>query len=185
MPVDRLLHTACYRRRAFLGLALTGAFGLAARAATDDAAALPPSPDDHFVFLSGPKKQQVVLVEDLALGGPQIQAFPAAPDGTVRNASRLNLVVLARFDPAALTDETRAHAADGVVAYSAICTHQGCDMSSYGQITGQDIVCLCHGSEFGPTGAVIHGPAKKPLVAFALALGCDGDLYVVRQSGAV
>jgi hypothetical protein len=31
-----------------------------------------------------------------------------APDGTVRSDSRLNLVILARFDPAALTDETRA-----------------------------------------------------------------------------
>jgi len=69
------------------------------------------------------------LLDDLALGGPQIQAYPAAPDGTIRNGSRLNLVVLARFDPAALKDDTRARAAEGVVAYSAIYTHQNCPVN--------------------------------------------------------
>src|SRR5262245_512636 len=177
MPVDRLLHTACYRRRAFLGLALTGALGLAARAA-DDAAALPPSPDDHFVFLTGPKKQQVVLVEGLTLGGPQIRACPAAPDGIVRNASRLNLVVLARFDPAALTDETRAHAADGVVAYSAICTHQGCPVNMWSK-DRKGFVCSCHGSVFDPFngGEVIVGPAPRSLPALALKVK-DGVIVV-------
>ena len=77
------------------------------------------------MLLTGPKKGQVVRAEDLALGGPQVQAYPIAPDGTVRSNSRLNLVILARFGRAALSDETRARAADGVVAYSAICARQG------------------------------------------------------------
>ena len=97
-----------------------------AMATTTKPAAKPPAPDDHFVFLTGPKKGQVVRAEDLALGGPQVQAYPMAPDGTVRSDSRLNLVILARFDPTALSDETRARAADGVVAYSAICPHLRC-----------------------------------------------------------
>ena len=63
-----------------------GLLDRSARAA-EDPAALPPLPGDHFVFLSGPKKDQVVLVADLALGGPQMQAYPAAPDGTKRLSS--------------------------------------------------------------------------------------------------
>jgi Rieske Fe-S protein len=76
--------------------------------------------------------------------------------------------------------------AGGLYALTALCTHQSCDMSAtdsfgpFGKISGgnQDVTCLCHGSVFGPTGGVLHGPATKPLRAFALALGCDGHLYV-------
>jgi rieske iron-sulfur protein len=177
MSDDRRLQARHYRRRTFLGLAVTGLLGRAARA-EDVAAALPPSADDHFVFLSGPKKDQVVLVEDLALGGPQMQAFPTAPDGTVRNGSRLNLVVLARFDPAALTDETRARAADGVVAYSATCTHQGCPVNMWSK-DRKAFVCSCHGSLFDPLNSaeVIGGPAPRPLPSLALKVK-DGAVIV-------
>jgi Rieske Fe-S protein len=73
--------------------------------------------------------------------------------------------------------------AAGLYALTAICTHQLCDMSvagcpgPCGQISGKNITCLCHGSEFGPTGSVVAGPALTPLRAYALALGCDGFLY--------
>jgi rieske iron-sulfur protein len=168
------------RRRTFLGLALLGLLGRPARAA-DDAATLPPSPDDRFVFLTGPKKDQVVLIEDLPLGGPQMQAFPAAPDGTVRNASRLNLVVLARFDPAALTEETRARAAEGVVAYSATCTHQGCPVNMWSK-DRKALVCSCHGSLFDPLNSaeVIGGPAPRALPSLALKVK-DGVIIVASS----
>ena len=61
----------------------------------------------------------MVRAEALWLGGPQMQAFPVSPEGTVRNETPLNLVILARFDPAELNEETRARAAESVVAYSA------------------------------------------------------------------
>lgn len=171
MSKDRCSHATCYRRRTFLGLAVAGLLSRAARAVDDDAA-LPPSPDDHFVFLlSGPKKDQMVLLDDLALGGPQIQAYPAAPNGTIRNASRLNLVVLARFDPAALANETRARAAEGAVAYSAICTHQNCPVNMWSKDRNA-FVCSCHGSVFDPpNGAeVIDGPAPRALPSLALKI---------------
>ena len=114
MRTRNWLHGPCYERRTVLALALTPWLVSAARA--DDAATMPPQPDDRFVFLTGPKKGQVVKVEDLLLGGPQVQAYPMSQDGTVRNESRLNLVILARFDPADLTEETQARAAEGVVA---------------------------------------------------------------------
>src|SRR5205823_450896 len=86
-----------------------------------------PQEGDQFVFSSGDRDGQLVTPEYLPLGGPQQLAYPMDPRAKiVRNGSTLNLVALIRFDPAELADETRALAADGVVAYSAICTHQRC-----------------------------------------------------------
>ncbi|HEY5224810.1 MAG TPA: Rieske (2Fe-2S) protein [Microbacteriaceae bacterium] len=49
-----------------------------------------------------------------------------------------------------------------VVAFSAICPHQGCVVAP----AGARFDCPCHGSVFdGATGAVEHGPAPKGLTA--------------------
>jgi Rieske Fe-S protein len=46
-------------------------------------------------------------------------------------------------------------------AFSAKCTHKGCTLAS---VSGGTINCPCHGSKFKiSTGAVAHGPAKRPL----------------------
>jgi Rieske Fe-S protein len=44
-----------------------------------------------------------------------------------------------------------------------VCTHAGCEVGY--QLEAQRIGCPCHGSIFNPAqgGAVVHGPAKKPL----------------------
>ena len=105
-----------------------------------------------------------------------MQAYPMSQDGTVRNESRLNLVILARFDPADLTEETQARAAEGVVAYSGVCTHQGCPVNMWSKEHGA-FVCSCHGSLFNPrNGAeVMAGPAPLPLAALSLKIA-DGDV---------
>ena len=179
MPCDDRLHCRCYERRTILSLAVAPLLWAGPlRAAEEGEAVKPVTTDDRFAFLTGPKKGQVVQAEDLALGGPQVQAYPMAPDGTVRSDSRLNLVILARFDPAALTDETRTRAADGVVAYSAICTHQACPVNMWSKERNA-FVCSCHGSIFDPKNAaeVIGGPAPRPLAALGLQLK-DGVVTV-------
>jgi cytochrome b6-f complex iron-sulfur subunit len=48
---------------------------------------------------------------------------------------------------------------DEVYAVSTICTHLGCIVKP----TAAGFDCPCHGSRFGPDGAVLKGPAPKPL----------------------
>lgn len=51
-------------------------------------------------------------------------------------------------------------ATDSAVAFSAICTHQGCTVAP----AGSELDCPCHGSRYSATtGKVLGGPAPKPL----------------------
>lgn len=51
------------------------------------------------------------------------------------------------------------------VAFSAICTHMGCTVN----VAGADLDCPCHGSKYNAlTGAVLNGPAPKPLPSVAV-----------------
>ena len=61
-------------------------------------------------------------------------------------------------------------AAGKVVAFSAICTHQGCIVVP----EKKGLNCPCHQSLFDTaTGAVLKGPATEPLPAVTVTL--DGD----------
>jgi rieske iron-sulfur protein len=145
---------------------------------TDEAVAAPQA-DDSLVFAYGERAGQVIAPGDLGLGSKQVLAYPMHP-GTrrVRDGSRLNQLVVVRLPTEKLTDTTRMRAADGVVAYSGVCTHTGCDVTDwYGEVLR--FKCPCHESEFDPTdGArVVGGPAPWQLAALPLKL-VDGGLAV-------
>ena len=59
--------------------------------------------------------------------------------------------------------------ADTVTAYSAICTHEGCTV----QPAGKELDCPCHGSVFDLKGAVLNGPARRPLRPIKVTLSGD------------
>lgn len=52
-----------------------------------------------------------------------------------------------------------------VVALLASCTHQGCQPEP----VGDRFVCPCHGSEFSRSGAVLQGPAERPLARYEVS----------------
>jgi rieske iron-sulfur protein len=169
------------RRRALLGAAMVLApWVLPARAEdqANDPTSTPPQAGDHLVFLTGPKKGQPIRSDDLELGGPQAQAYPADPKGVVRDGTRLNLVIAVNIGGDGLSDETRERSADGVVAYSGVCTHQACPVNMWSSDL-KAFVCSCHGSTYDPkNGAeVMFGPAPRRLSA--LPLESDNGLLMV------
>jgi Rieske Fe-S protein len=90
----------------------------------------------------------------------------------------LNQVVLVRLDPAGFKAETLARAAAGVVAYSGVCSHTGCDVTDWFADVRR-FKCPCHESEFDPSDAarVVGGPAPWQLAALPLKI-VDGKLAV-------
>jgi rieske iron-sulfur protein len=165
--------------RAALGLGLCLSFPDGAFARADDPKTARPQEGDRFVFSFGDREGQIVTPEDLPLGGAQQLAYAMDPRAKiVRSGSTLNLVLLIRLDPAQMTDETRALAADGVVAYSAMCTHQGCLVSMW-QAQAKTLFCACHASQFDPRdrARVVDGPAPRRLPMLPLKM-VDGVLTV-------
>jgi Rieske Fe-S protein len=146
-------------------------------AAQDDPASLRPREGDLLVRIDGPRTP--LTPGDVPRGERQTMAWAIDPSsGVVRSGSRLNQVLLLRFDPSALVADTRARSADGVVAYTAICPHNGCDVADF-LAREQQLMCACHESIFDPKddAKVIDGPA--PRVLPALPLKVDGGTLVV------
>ena len=112
-------------------------------------------------------------------------AYPMEPKTqTVRDGSRLNQVLLVRLAQEALAESTRTVAAEGIVAYSAVCTHTGCDVSGWKDET-KHFVCPCHFSTFDPKdrARVVSGPAPRPLAVLPLRL-VDGNVTVASAFSA-
>ena len=142
-----------------------------------------PQKADLLVRSEGEHAGDVIKLQDLKLGGPPLHAWPKDPKTSViRSGSRLNEVLVVRLDPSELDEETRSRAADGVVAYSAICAHAGCPVTAWvkGAAGDKDVFkCVCHNSEYDPrqSAQVVFGPAPRRLAALPLAT-TDGSLTV-------
>jgi Rieske Fe-S protein len=176
------------RRDVLTALSAVGATGVLPGTVPSQAAAEPaserPKEGDLFVAQdnnSGSESALPLKPADLPLGGPPVIAWPYdAAGNVVRKGSRLNKVLLLRLDPATLEGVTRERAAEGIVAYSAICPHAGCEVSKW--VADQQIFeCSCHYSHYNPreAAAVLHGPAPRPLAALPLKI-VDGNLAVAK-----
>jgi len=156
-------------RRALLRAALgAGALFYVPRHAAaqgPDPRAQRPQAGDHVVFAGGDRAGQVIAPADLVSGKAPLTAFPMDPGSrVVRDGSRLNQILLIRLPEADLDDEARQRAPDGIVAYSGVCTHAGCDVTVW-QTETRRFRCPCHESEFDPRdgGRVVGGPAPRRL----------------------
>jgi rieske iron-sulfur protein len=124
-----------------------------------------PQAGDRFVFAGGERIGRVITPGDLLAGMPPVTVYPIDPASrVVRDGSRLNQILLVRLAPLELDEDTRARSADGIVAYSGVCTHAGCDVTLW-QIETRRFRCPCHESEFDPRdgGRVVGGPAPRRL----------------------
>jgi Rieske Fe-S protein len=167
------------RRRSLIQLLTALGLGIPcfARADVLGGDSSPPRKDDWLVFAAGKRAGMPIVADDLAPDAQQTFAFPQDPNtGAVRNGTRLNQVLVVRLDPMQLSAETLARAADGVVAYSGVCSHAGCDVTDWYDDV-HHFKCPCHESEFDPSdGArVVAGPAPWQLAALPLKV-VDGKL---------
>lgn len=159
-----------------LGLALAPRWALA----QTDAARERPKEGDLLVATAAAAPEPL-KPDDLPLDGKQTLAWPMDPETkTVRNGSRLNKVLLLRLDPEGFDPETKKRAADGVVGYSAICPHTGCDVTNW-HPDSELLECPCHYSNYNPKeGAkVVSGPSPRRLPALPLKI-IDGQLVVAK-----
>jgi Rieske Fe-S protein len=130
----------------------------------------PPSDGDHLVLADDHEHE--LTPDDVPLASGITLAYPVDPSSGVVKAGTLNnLTVLTRFDPASLDEETRAVAAEGIVAYSGVCPHLGCTVTSWNE-EREALHCLCHHAYFDPRNEaeVITGPSPRALPGLPLRL---------------
>jgi ubiquinol-cytochrome c reductase iron-sulfur subunit len=91
-------------------------------------------------------------------------------------------VILISLDPSLIqVPRERQWGHEGIVAYSKICTHVGCPVGLYEQLT-HHLLCPCHQSTFDVTRdcKVIFGPAKRPLPQLEITVDAEG--YLIAAS---
>jgi Rieske Fe-S protein len=167
-------------RRAALEIGLCLALAPRLALAEADAARERPREGDVLVAI-GAAAPKPLTPADLPLDARQTMAWPMDPaSNTVRSGTRLNRILLLRLDPKGLDPATSARAVDGVVAYSAICPHAGCDVTNW-HAEEQRLECPCHYSEYDPNAGakVVKGPSPRALPALPLK-SVDGRLVVAR-----
>ncbi|GMT47617.1 hypothetical protein MNBD_NITROSPIRAE03-138 [hydrothermal vent metagenome] len=133
-------------------------------------------PGDRFVYAKGNNTGDYIKVSSLNTG----DAVLAFPEGKTSNPA--NIVQLIKLDESAYKAPTHINLTDqGIIAYSAICTHLGCTVSWVENRKLPDTSyteCFCHNSIFDPTrGAkVLGGPAPIPLAQIGIKVRDDGTL---------
>jgi rieske iron-sulfur protein len=130
-----------------------------------------PAGGDRLVLEDAEGAPAPLRVQDIPMAGKPVLAFPFTPaTKAIKDDSRLNKIVLMRFAESDLDAETKKRAVKGVVAYSAICTHQACDVKTW-VAKDKALVCFCHSSQFLllESAKVNGGPAPRALPGLPLA----------------
>src|SRR6266853_2150284 len=128
----------------------------------DNPAAARPKVGDLLVKVGDAMKQPLSPGE-IKRGAKPIIAWAMDPmSEALRDGSKLNKVLLVRFDPNNLAQDTRSRAADGVVAYTAICTHADCLVDDW-LADEQMLHCACHNSKIDAkdSAKVVGGEAPR------------------------
>lgn len=133
------------RRGVLAGATAVGALALTGCGGSSDTKSTTAQPSDTPASAAGPSAPAAS-----AAGGPALAKLADITVGSAvaaRDPSGQPLVVARPSDTTA-------------VAFSAICTHQGCTVKP----AGAELQCPCHGSRYAAiTGKVLQGPATSPL----------------------
>lgn len=137
-----------------------------------------PMAGDRLAFAMGDRKGEKITPADIEAGQDPVLAHPMDPGGKALE-SRANLLAVIRLPEDVLSPEVKPHAPQGIVAYSAVCTHYGCPVTK-AEPAQHTLVCNCHGSAFDASrrGVVTIGPATRRLPMMPLKM--DGDDLVIN-----
>lgn len=123
---------------------------------------------------------RAVTVDDLEVGG----MMTVFPEGDIGGA--ISQTVLIRPYPAGVNVVTRpgreTWGPSGYLAYSKVCTHAGCPVGLYQELT-QQLLCPCHQSLFDVLDGAepVFGPAPRPLPQLPLYIDTAGYLRAQRD----
>ena len=163
-PIGRFSRRNLLRWTIGLGI---GAFGLAFALPTLALKALsqvqrPVEAGDVLVYSAGGQRGQAIRPENLQVN-TAVQVLPQN-----KTEDTKNLIQLVRVAP--------GQGVEGLVAYSAICTHLGCSVLA--SLSNGNIACPCHASLFDPRNGArpAGGPANRPLPGLPLAVDPAGNL---------
>ena len=175
-----------FTRKRLVTLAGAGALGTIGAALLAPVASLGPVLHTGELYRT-PWRRGRRLVDEggRALAADEIEEgafYTAYPEGADRELIGAPIVVVRL--PEVEIRERKDWAARGIVAYSKICTHAGCAVALYRKPTFAAVeprpalVCPCHYSTFDPAsaGAVLFGPAGRPLPQLPLAVDKSGHL---------
>ena len=164
-------------RRTFNAALLATALSPLAALAQTPGATGRPKAGQMLAFAAEERSGQQLKPTDIALGADPVLAYPMEPGGAVLQ-SRGNMLAVARVPVQALSPEAKALAPDGIVAFSAVCTHYGCPVTKT-DAAQTHLICNCHGSAFdvGKRGVVVKGPATRRLAMLPLKL--EGSNLVI------
>lgn len=180
-------------RRKFITAAMAGASGIGVVSFLSIVGGLVPVPfitesqkplkvGDVLVHAEGPKKGQPVTPTDLQANGPYITVYPKGND-VVRDQGQgqtINAVILLKYALSEIVAPAKPEAtADGIIAFSKVCTHLGCSVLAKGP--DGNIPCPCHGSKFdGKSGKVLASPAPRELPQLPIKLE-NGQFVVAAK----
>ena len=129
-------------------------------------------------------KRAGLVAAGVALAGAVLAQDDDENAGAMTQAADKGLVDLGpvtAFKPNSVTDHTGdagafiSNTADGLIALSPICTHQGC--TTRYQASTNDFACPCHGARFAADGSVTRRPGRGPLSAYPLQVK-NGHVFV-------
>jgi len=143
-----------------------------------------PQIGDVFVFADGPKKGTVVMVDDVVLDAAPLTVMPKDPSGAVRDGDNFT-TLLYKLPKDKIQADMLGDTIDGLAAWSAICTHQGCTMTDIHQksiaVNAFGFICPCHDAIFDPTqDGKNTGGATSAILAY-FPIKSDGGKIVVKD----
>jgi ubiquinol-cytochrome c reductase iron-sulfur subunit len=177
-----------FTRRRLFKLGLFSAGGALGLAALIPAVSFGPLDVKEFYATPWRRGRRLVDENDVPLRAADIEekalytAFAEGADKEEQGAA----VVVVRLPRSSLrlSGRVEGYDAEGIVAYSKLCTHAGCAISLYrAPLFAADeprpaLVCPCHYSTFDPAdgGSVTFGPAGRRLPMLPLAIDANGEL---------